>query len=87
MHDNGPGIPSAEHKRIFQKFYRVDDRLSREREGSGLGLAIVKHVVKAHHGRVELGSEPGQGSLFRVVLERRPTPMEGDVGGDEASDG
>jgi two-component system phosphate regulon sensor histidine kinase PhoR len=68
VHDNGKGIPDGEHKRIFQKFYRVDDRLSREREGSGLGLAIVKHVMKAHRGHVELESRAGQGSSFRLVL-------------------
>ncbi len=68
--DNGAGIPAAEHKRIFQKFYRVDDRLSREREGSGLGLAIVKHVMKAHKGRVELESHPGRGSTFSLILPR-----------------
>jgi two-component system, OmpR family, phosphate regulon sensor histidine kinase PhoR len=68
--DNGAGIPVVEHKRIFQKFYRVDDRLSREREGSGLGLAIVKHVMKAHKGRVELESNPGQGSTFSLLLPR-----------------
>ncbi len=68
VRDNGAGIPKAEHKRIFQKFYRLDDRLSREREGSGLGLAIVKHVMKAHKGRVELVSTPGKGSEFSLVL-------------------
>jgi two-component system phosphate regulon sensor histidine kinase PhoR len=66
--DNGPGIPASEHKRIFQKFYRVDDRLSRVTEGSGLGLAIARHVVKAHGGRIELFSEPGKGSVFTIVL-------------------
>jgi two-component system, OmpR family, phosphate regulon sensor histidine kinase PhoR len=70
--DNGAGIPAIEHKRIFQKFYRVDDRLSREREGSGLGLAIVKHVMKAHKGRVELESHPGRGSSFSLVLPKAP---------------
>jgi two-component system phosphate regulon sensor histidine kinase PhoR len=68
VRDFGRGIPSVEHKRIFQKFYRVDDRLSREREGSGLGLAIVKHVMKAHDGRVELVSEAGKGSVFSLIL-------------------
>jgi two-component system phosphate regulon sensor histidine kinase PhoR len=68
--DNGAGIPITEHKRIFQKFYRLDDRLSREREGSGLGLAIVKHVMKAHKGRVELVSHPGRGSTFSLVLPK-----------------
>jgi two-component system, OmpR family, phosphate regulon sensor histidine kinase PhoR len=68
VRDNGRGIPPVEHKRIFQKFYRVDDRLSREREGSGLGLAIVKHVMKAHDGHVELVSDAGKGSAFSLVL-------------------
>jgi two-component system phosphate regulon sensor histidine kinase PhoR len=68
VRDNGPGIEKVEHKRIFQKFYRADDRLSRQREGSGLGLAIVKHVMKAHRGRVELSSSPGKGSIFSLVL-------------------
>jgi two-component system phosphate regulon sensor histidine kinase PhoR len=66
--DNGRGIPASEHKRIFQKFYRVDDRLSRERDGSGLGLAIVKHVVKAHEGRVDVQSHTGGGSTFSLIL-------------------
>lgn len=73
--DNGMGIPVTEHKQIFQKFYRIDDRLAREQEGSGLGLAIVNHVVKAHGGRVEIDSRPGQGSTFSIVLPR-PHPQE-----------
>lgn len=68
VQDNGLGIPAREHKRIFQKFYRVDDRLSRAKEGSGLGLAIAKHVVKAHRGHIELTSAPGRGSVFTIVL-------------------
>jgi two-component system, OmpR family, phosphate regulon sensor histidine kinase PhoR len=66
--DNGSGIHVSEHKRIFQKFYRVDDRLAREQEGSGLGLAIVKHVMRAHGGRVEVRSAPGLGSSFGLVV-------------------
>jgi two-component system phosphate regulon sensor histidine kinase PhoR len=66
--DNGEGIPRVEHRRIFDKFYRIDDRLSREREGSGLGLAIVKHIVRAHHGRVQVDSTTGKGSTFRILL-------------------
>jgi two-component system phosphate regulon sensor histidine kinase PhoR len=68
VRDNGAGIAKAEHQRIFQKFYRVDDSLSRVREGSGLGLAIVKHVMRAHRGRVELESTQGKGSAFTLVL-------------------
>jgi two-component system phosphate regulon sensor histidine kinase PhoR len=66
--DNGGGIAHTEHKRIFQKFYRVDDRLARQKEGSGLGLAIVDHIVRAHGGRVELESQLGTGSTFSLVL-------------------
>jgi two-component system phosphate regulon sensor histidine kinase PhoR len=66
--DNGDGIPLVEHRRIFEKFYRIDDRLSREREGSGLGLAIVKHIVRAHHGRIQLDSTKGKGSTFRILI-------------------
>jgi two-component system phosphate regulon sensor histidine kinase PhoR len=73
--DNGQGIPRVEHRRIFEKFYRIDDRLSRQREGSGLGLAIVKHVVRAHRGRVQLDSAKGKGSTFRLILPRtQPRP-------------
>jgi len=66
--DNGEGIPRPEHRRIFDKFYRRDDRLSRSREGSGLGLAIVKHVVRAHRGKIALDSERGRGSTFRMLF-------------------
>ena len=70
VHDNGVGIPRSEHRRIFQKFYRVDERLSRDLEGSGLGLAIVRHVAQGHGGRIEVESSPGAGSTFTIVLPR-----------------
>lgn len=81
--DNGEGIPMPEHRRIFEKFYRIDDRLSRKKEGSGLGLAIVKHVARAHRARVVVDSAPGKGSTFTIVLPAMRTlaPKEkGDVG-------
>jgi two-component system phosphate regulon sensor histidine kinase PhoR len=65
--DNGAGIARPEQRRIFDKFYRIDDRLSRRRDGSGLGLAIVKHIVRAHHGRVSVESA-GKGSTFTIFL-------------------
>jgi two-component system phosphate regulon sensor histidine kinase PhoR len=73
--DNGPGIERKEHKRIFEKFYRIDDLLSRGQDGSGLGLAIVQHVVRAHDGHVELDSERGQGSSFTLVIPLVPRRM------------
>jgi two-component system phosphate regulon sensor histidine kinase PhoR len=71
--DNGAGIPRVEHGRIFDKFYRIDDRLSRKRDGSGLGLAIVKHIIKAHHGRVVVESAAGRGSTFSILMMPAPT--------------
>jgi two-component system phosphate regulon sensor histidine kinase PhoR len=66
--DNGAGIAPREHRRIFEKFYRIDDRLARDREGSGLGLAIVRHIVRGHGGRVMVESAEGRGSTFTLVL-------------------
>lgn len=73
--DNGEGIPRPEQRRIFEKFYRIDDRLSRTKEGSGLGLAIVKHVARAHHARVTVESAPGKGSKFTIVLPAAPPSL------------
>ena len=72
--DRGIGIPAAEQKKIFEKFYRVGSGLVHDVKGSGLGLAIVNHVVKAHGGRVEVTSAPGQGSTFTIVLPSSAPP-------------
>jgi two-component system phosphate regulon sensor histidine kinase PhoR len=61
-------ITVSELRRIFDKFYRIDDRLSRRAEGSGLGLAIVKHVVRAHRAKVTVDSAFGEGSTFTITL-------------------
>lgn len=70
--DNGEGIPKPERRRIFEKFYRIDDRLSRTKEGSGLGLAIVKHVARAHGANVLVDSTVGKGSTFTIVVPAAP---------------
>jgi signal transduction histidine kinase len=62
--DHGPGIPKAEHTRIFERFYRPGNELRRETTGTGIGLAIVKHVVEGHDGHIAVTSEPGKGSVF-----------------------
>jgi signal transduction histidine kinase len=68
VQDNGIGIRAQDKKRIFERFYRADDYLSRNTEGTGLGLAIVKKIVEAHGGRIELESRVHEGSTFRIVL-------------------
>jgi two-component system phosphate regulon sensor histidine kinase PhoR len=66
--DNGPGIAREHLPRLTERFYRVDASRSRDTGGTGLGLAIVKHVVQRHGGELEIDSEPGRGSTFRLVL-------------------
>ena len=68
VEDNGIGIREKDRKRIFERFYRADDLLSRRTEGSGLGLAIAKRLVEAHNGRLDVDGRPGGGSIFRVQL-------------------
>jgi len=87
--DNGSGIPRPEHARIFQKFYRVDDRLSRTKEGTGLGLAIVKHVARAHRARITVESAEGKGSTFALVLpvQRKPRPPAAAIAGEKPAVG
>lgn len=66
--DHGIGIKEEEQSKIFERFYRVDSARSRSNGGSGLGLAIVKSIVDAHQGKIELESQLGQGSCFKVIL-------------------
>jgi heavy metal sensor kinase len=66
--DTGPGISTVHHDRIFERFYRVDDGRSREAGGTGLGLATARWAVGVNGGRIEVESEEGAGSLFRIVL-------------------
>jgi signal transduction histidine kinase len=68
VQDQGPGIPAAEHERIFERFYRRGNELRRQTQGVGIGLSIVKHIVEAHGGRVRVQSQPGAGSRFTIEL-------------------
>ena len=66
--DNGIGLSRRQIRKIFGSFYQVDNSLARTTEGCGLGLSIVQFIVNAHKGRIDVESEPGQGSTFTVRL-------------------
>lgn len=71
--DDGPGIPSAQLERVFERFYRVDAARSREAGGTGLGLSIVKHLIAAHGGTVGIDSALGRGTTAWFTL---PGPLD-----------
>ncbi|MEQ1947096.1 MAG: HAMP domain-containing sensor histidine kinase [Bryobacteraceae bacterium] len=69
VEDNGPGIPEAERKQIFKRFYRVPGPLATRIKGTGLGLFIVRSVAKRHGGQAWVESNgPGPGSTFVLQL-------------------
>src|SRR5687767_3889953 len=68
VRDTGIGIPRENLPRLGERFYRVDDGRSRGTGGTGLGLAIAKHAVQRHGGEMQVDSEPGKGSSFRLVF-------------------
>lgn len=71
VEDDGIGIAEEEIPRIFERFYRVDKARSKKERGTGLGLAIVKHSLIRLGGSIEVRSELGRGSCFRVCIPRR----------------
>jgi two-component system phosphate regulon sensor histidine kinase PhoR len=66
--DTGIGISREHLGRLTERFYRVDGSRSRDTGGTGLGLSIVKHVAQRHGGEIDISSEPGRGSVFKLVL-------------------
>ncbi len=78
--DNGPGIPEADKDVIFEKFVQARSSMERPVSGSGLGLALAREYAELHGGRIELVSETGQGSAFKVILPyvEPEYPIEGE---------
>jgi two-component system, OmpR family, sensor kinase len=74
VHDRGPGMPTGEARRVFERFYRADPARARSSGGSGLGLSIVSAIVAAHGGTVSADSEPGQGMTVTVRLPTAVPP-------------
>jgi signal transduction histidine kinase len=84
--DNGIGLSPRAVRKVFDRFYQVDQHLSRSHDGCGLGLSIVKYIVEAHGGEITIESRLGAGTKFTVSLpadttmtdeqtERQPTTM------------
>ena len=68
--DKGIGIPEAQQKYVFDKFFRVSDIEVQNIKGSGLGLSIVKNIVESHNGHISLTSNPGKGTTFKLVFPK-----------------
>ena len=71
--DEGFGIESRHHDRLFERFYRIDSGRSRHLGGTGLGLSIVKHIIQNHDGEIQLDSTPGKGSTFTLSIPNEET--------------
>jgi heavy metal sensor kinase len=78
--DTGPGIAPQHRAHVFDRFYRVDTARAGARGGTGLGLSIARWAVEAHGGRIELASEEGRGSTFRIVLPASSSQPSRDRG-------
>ncbi|MBM3267622.1 MAG: HAMP domain-containing histidine kinase [Candidatus Sericytochromatia bacterium] len=76
VRDDGPGIPLAEQRNVFQPFYRLGREEERTTAGTGLGLALVSEIMRAHHGSVTLGSQPGLATTFTLVFPASATIEE-----------
>jgi signal transduction histidine kinase len=90
VRDGGIGIPTEHLDRVFERFHRVDTRLTREAEGLGLGLAIARRVVELHGGSIWAESDLGSGSTFHIVLplhDQVSSAHEMERDADDADDG
>ena len=75
--DDGIGIASDNHEKIFTRFSQIDTNLNRNHEGNGIGLSIVKSILDLHGGSIELNSKVGEGSEFIICLPSQTTyPIE-----------
>lgn len=68
IRDHGEGIPAAEQKQIFERFFRGAASASSKAKGTGIGLALVQHIVAAHDGEVRVESATGNGSVFTILV-------------------
>lgn len=73
IEDNGIGISDGEINKIFDRFYRIDKARARETGGTGLGLSIALSAVKLHGGEIQVESQVGRGSKFKIIIPYRET--------------
>jgi len=83
VRDTGPGMPDEEARRVFERFYRVDQARARVSGGSGLGLSIVSAIVAAHGGTVAADSSPGQGMTVTVRIPMSALELDDQVAAGE----
>jgi len=74
--DTGPGIPRDQHRKIFERFQRATDSHGRVIEGSGIGLAMVRDILALHDGTIDLLSDVGQGTVFRLHIPHHSLPTD-----------
>jgi two-component system, OmpR family, sensor kinase len=86
VEDEGPGMPTDQAQRVFERFYRADAARNRASGGTGLGLAIVAGLVDAHGGTVSVRTAPGEGADFQVRLPLSPGARVGDAGDPDDED-
>lgn len=79
VRDSGIGIPDLEQPKVFDRFYQVNKDEDFSYEGTGLGLALVQELVEVHQGHIELKSELGQGTCFKVFLPLIPAEVTDDL--------
>lgn len=79
VRDTGIGIAAQHLPRLCERFYRVDGSRSRDTGGTGLGLSIVKHVLQRHGGELDVHSQPGRGSLFRLEFPSARVRQAGEA--------
>lgn len=75
--DNGIGISRRDQKKIFDKFFRASDYLTRQIEGTGLGLSFARYIARVHNGDIKVVSAPGQGSTFTLEILKNQIQAEG----------
>jgi adenylate cyclase len=76
--DDGIGVPAAKLGKIFERFYQVENHMTRRRGGLGLGLSVSKSMTELHHGRIEVESVEGKGSRFCIRLPARQPKNSGN---------